>query len=138
MSDEGSGTLSQQAQQLLINLAMRVGSLEGSLKTFMENWAIQDKLAHDARRTVYERLDLIGRQVERIATDVENVQQDVAELKKEVDEEVFPSIKKHELSVERSIGAKGVWAIVIGGTVSIISVFAYGAEKLFSYFFPRP
>lgn len=137
MSDESSGSLGQQAHQLLINLAMRVGSLEGSLKTFMENWAIQDKLAHDARRTVYERLDLIGRQVERIATDVENVQQDVAELKKEVDEDIFPSIKKHDARVDQSIGAKGVWALIAGVAVAAISAIAYAADKLATYLFPK-
>lgn len=127
----------QDAQGILTNLAVRVGQLEGTLKTFMENWAQQDKLAHDARRTVYERLDLIGRQVERIAVDVENVQQDVAELKKEIDEEVFPSIKRYDARVQQNIGAKGVWALIAGAAVAGISALAYAADKLAAYLWPK-
>ena len=33
---------------LLTNLAVRVGQVEGTMKTFMDNWARQDQLAHDS------------------------------------------------------------------------------------------
>lgn len=114
---------------ILTNLAARVGATEGTLRTFMENWTAQDKLAHDARRTVYERLDLIGRQVERVATDVENIQQDVAELKKEVDEDIFPSIKKYDARVHQAVGARGVWALIGGVAIAAVSGLAWLVDK---------
>ena len=40
MSDE------YDSSNVLTNLAVRVGQLEGTLKTFMETWARQDQLAH--------------------------------------------------------------------------------------------
>ena len=83
----------QDAQHLLNNVLMRLGQLDGTVKTFMDAWARQDQLANDGRRQIHERLDLLGRQVERVATDMQNVVQDVAELKKELDEEIHPVIK---------------------------------------------
>lgn len=127
----------QGAQNILTNLAVRVGQLEGTLKTFMENWSQQDKLANDSRRTVYERLDLIGRQVERVATDVENIQQDVAELKKEIDEDVFPSIRKHDARAQQIIGARGVWALISGVAIAAASGLAWIADKFAGWFFPK-
>jgi hypothetical protein len=136
MSDsEGGGSYS--LHNVMVNLATRVGSLEGALKTFMENWALQDKLAHDARRTTYERVDLLGRQIERIATDVNNIQQDVAELKKEIDEEVTPVVKAYETQTAKALGAKGVWALIGGVAIAAVSAFAYVADKIAAYLFPK-
>lgn len=122
---------------LLTNLAVRVGQLEGTMKTFMDNWARQDQLAHDSRRVVYDRLELIGKQVERIATDVNNVQQDVAELKKEIDEQVMPTVEMVEARRHQRAGAKGVWAMIGAGVVMVASAMAYLADKLSAYLFPR-
>ena len=122
---------------LLTNLAMRVGQMEGTMKTFMDNWARQDQLAHDSRRVVYDRLELIGKQVERVATDVVNIQQDVAELKKEIDEQVMPTIESVEARKHRVAGAKGVWAMIGAGVVMVASALAYLADKLSAYLFPR-
>ena len=127
-----------QLQNILTNLAVRVGQLEGTMKTFMENWAAQDKLAHDARRIVYERLEMLGRQVDRVATDVNNMQQDIAELKKEVDEEVAPVIKTFEMASERKLGAKGVWAVVSGVLIAMATGLAYVFDKIAAYIFPKP
>lgn len=123
---------------LITNLAVRVGSMEGTVRTFMDNWARQDQLAHEGRRLMNERLELIGKQIDRIATDVVNVQQDVAELKKEVDEDVMPSIRAEEFSKQRRLGAKGVWAIISAGAVAVASMLAYIMDKVASFFFAKP
>lgn len=126
------------AGNILTNLAVRVGHLEGTVKTFMDNWARQDQLAHEGRRLTYERLELIGKQIDRIATDVAGVQQDVAELKKEVDEDVMPSIRTAEYNKQRKLGAKGVWAAIGGVVVAAASALAYIADKIASFFFAKP
>lgn len=136
MNDEDSN--GYRLQNILTNLAVRVGQLEGTMKTFMENWAIQDKLAHEARRVMYERIELLGRQVERVATDVNNVQQDVAEIKKEIDEEVTPVIKSFEIATAKKHGAKGVWAVIGGGLIAVASGLAYVMDKVSGYMFPKP
>lgn len=133
MSDE-----SYSLHNIMTNLAARTGSLEGALKTFMENWTIQDKLAHDAQRITYERIDLLGRQLERIATDLENIKQDLAELKKEVDEKVMPTIDTWKLQKAQSLGARGMAVAIWGGAVVVISALAYAADRISGYLFPKP
>lgn len=131
---EGSYAL----HNLLTNLATRVGALEGSMKTFMDNWARQDQLAHDARRTLYERVDLLSRQIERVATDVHNVQQDVAELKKEVEETVMPVVDATVAQRERRTGAKGVWILIGSGVMMAISAVTYVVDKALQFFTHKP
>lgn len=123
---------------LFTNLAVRVGSMEGVVKTFMENWVRQDQLAHESRRLTHERLELIGKQIDRIATDVMNVQQDVAELKNEMDDKVMPSIKAHNDAKQQKIGARGVWALIGGGILAAVSGLAYIGDKIAAYFIAKP
>lgn len=135
MADEGVG---YQLQNIMTNLAVRVGQLEGSLKTFMDNWATQDRLAQDSRRVVSDRIELLSRQVDRIATDVQNVQQDLAELKKEVDEQISPTIKTWQFTAQQKIGAKGVWAMVWAAIIAVGSIMAYLGDKAVEYFLHKP
>ncbi len=121
------------AGNILHNLAVRVGQLEGTVKTFMDNWTRQDQLAHESRRIMFDRLELIGKQIERIATDVENVQQDVAEMKKEIEEDITPSIEAVENRKHQQIGAKGVWALMGTAVVALASAIAFVADKVMSY-----
>ena len=137
MADDAGGG-GYHLHNILTGLAVRVGQIEGTLKTFMDNWATQDKLAHDARRIVYERIDLVGRQVERVATDVQGMQQDIAELKKEVDEDVAPTIKAFEHQRARKMGAKGVWTVLGSAVVAVASALAYVLDKIASYVIPKP
>ena len=123
---------------LLTNLAVRVGQVEGTMKTFMDNWARQDQLAHDSRRVVYDRLELIGKQVDRVASDVLAIQQDVAELKKEIDDEVMPTIETVAERKLRRAGANSVWAAIGAGVMMIASALAYTADKVASHLFPKP
>lgn len=118
---------------ILHNLAVRVGQLEGSVKTFMENWSRQDQIAHESRRVMYDRIDLIGKQVDRVATDVQNMQQDIAEMKKEVDERVMPVIETVKGQGHRSAGVKSVWAVIGAGVVMLASALAYVADKITQY-----
>lgn len=123
---------------IVSNLAVRVGQMEGTLKTFMDNWTRQDALAHEGRRLLYERVDLLSRQIERIATDVQNVVQDVAELKKEIEEDITPTIESVEESNQRKLGAKGVWALVAGAVFTLASGLAFVADKVASHIWPKP
>ncbi len=135
MSDESVG---YSLQNLLTNLANRMGQLEGQQKMFMENWARQDSLAHESRRMVYERIELLTRQVERMATDVTSIQQDVAEMKKEIEEEITPTIEAVENRKHRAAGAKGVWALVGATIISLGSALAFIADKVAGHLWPKP
>jgi hypothetical protein len=123
-------------RNIVTNLAVRVGQLDGTLKTFMETWARQDQLAHESRRVTYDRLELVGQQVTRVATDVLNVQQDVAELKKEVDDKIMPTIESVEDRRQQRIGAKSVWALVGAAVMTVASALAYLADRIVSLFKP--
>ncbi len=125
-------------QQTLLNLLMRVGQLEGTLKTFMEQWSRQDSLAHESRRITFEKIDLLGKQVERVATDVQNVQQDVAELKKEIDEQIMPTVDHVKVRKHYAAGAKSVWAMIGAGVVMLASALAYIGDKIVSVVWPKP
>lgn len=138
MSSEDGASLSFQLQNLLTNIATRLGQMEGTVKTFMDNWARQDQLANDGRRILHERLDLVGRQIERVATDVQNIQQDVAELKKELDEDINPVIKSFEGIRHQKIGAKGVWAMIGAAVVATGSIVAFAVDRLMGLVFPKP
>lgn len=133
MADETFDT-----RNIIHNLAVRVGQLEGTLKTFMETWARQDQLAHESRRVTYDRLELIGKQVERVATDVQNVQQDVAELKKEIDEQIMPTVDHIQGRRQYAAGAKSVWVMIGAGVVMVASALAYIGDKIASFFFAKP
>ncbi len=132
MSDEYNLT------NIMSNLAVRVGQLEGTVKTFMDNWVRQDLLAHESRRVIFERLDLIGRQIERIATDVGNVQQDVAEMKKEIEEEINPTVEMVEKQRDRQTGARSVWVLVGSGILMAISAVTYVVDKAVTFFSHKP
>lgn len=119
------------------DLTLELGQLKGTIKTFMETWARQDQLAHDGRRVVYDRLELLTAQVARVATDIQNVQQDLAELKKEIDEQVMPTIKGVQAREYRRAGAMGVWALIGAGVVAVASTLAYIADRIATYFLPR-
>ncbi len=123
---------------ILTNLAVRVGQLEGSVKTFMDAWGRQDAIAHESRRVVYDRIELIGKQVDRVAIDVQNIQQDVAELKKEIDEQVMPVVEATNAKKHRAAGAAAVWAMVSAGVLALASVLAYIGDKVAQYIVPKP
>jgi len=76
--------------------------------------------------------------VERIAVDILNVQQDVAELKKEVDEQIMPTIDSVEARRHRNTGAKSVWAIIGAAIVMGASAMAYIVDKVLSFFIAKP
>jgi hypothetical protein len=120
-------------QNILANLAARVGQLEGSMKVFMDNWGRQDQLAHDGRRVMYDRLELLSNQINRIAVDVQNSQQDIAELRKEIEEQVMPTIDTVQNRRHQQAGAKSVWAMIGAGVVAFASALAYLADKLVQY-----
>lgn len=124
-------------QNVLTNLAVRVGQLEGTIKTFMENWAAQDRLAHDSRRTTYERIELLGRQIDRVASDVHGLQQDFAELKKEIDEEMKPVITGHEFNAQRNIGAKSVWGMIAGAIFALAGLLTWLGDKIATHVWPK-
>lgn len=134
MSDEGLGF---NLHNVLTNLATRVGSLEGAMKMFMENWQRQDQLAHDARKTLYDRVDLLSRQIERVATDVMNIVQDVAELKKEIEEDIAPKVESIEISKQRRIGATSVWAALGAAIVAVASALAFVVDKIANHLWPK-
>ena len=133
---EGDGYY--QLQQILTNLAVRVGQMEGTLKTFMENWARQDQLANDGRRITYDKIDLLGKQIERVANDVEGLKEDLCKLEHKIDEEVAPVVKSFEVIRHQRIGAKGVWAMIAGGLVAFASLVTYTVERFMSAVWPKP
>jgi prefoldin subunit 5 len=104
----------------------------------MDNWTRQDQLAHEGRRVMFDRLELIAKQIERIATDVENVQQDVAEMKKEIEEEITPTIEMVEKRKERRTGAQGVWILIGSGVMMAISALTYVVDKAITFFTHKP
>lgn len=121
------------SENILTNLAVRVGQLEGTLTTFMNTWRAQDDAAALGRRVTHEKIELISLQVERLANDLRSVQQDIAELKMEVDEEIMPTVRVTQFARERDAGAKSVWALIGAGTVAMASAMAYLADKLVQY-----
>ena len=131
---EGSG---YDLNNILTGLLTRVGQLDGAVKTFMENWAQQDKLAHESRRVVFDRLDLLGRQVDRIASDLEDVQQNLAGLKREFDEEAMPMVKAFQGELQRRIGAKGVWGIIIGAAITLGGFVTWLTDRVITHVWPK-
>lgn len=134
MSEDGGY---YQLHNIMTTLAVRVGQLEGTVKTFMENWTTQDKLAHDSRRIVFERIELLSRQVDRIASDVQGMQQDIAEMKKEVEEDVMPAVDSFNAGVQQRVGAKGVWGMLIGAAMALAGMMAWAADKIVTHFWPK-
>lgn len=125
-------------RNVLHNLAVRVGQLEGTLKTFMETWARQDQLAHESRRLQRAQIELLSKQVERVATDVQNTQQDIAELKKEIDEQVMPTVDHVKHKKHYAAGRQSVWAMIGAGVVMLASALAYIGDRVASVLFPKP
>lgn len=112
------------------DIVSRLGNLEGTVRTFMQQWVTQDQTASSGRRVIHERLELMSNQITRVATDVQNTQQDVAELRNEIDDKVMPKIEEREQTKHQKIGAKGVWAIVSSAIIAAASGLAYLADKL--------
>lgn len=125
-------------QNILTNLAVRVGEMEGQLKAFRDQWRDQDTAAGLSRRVTHEGLQLLSLQVERLANDIMHMQQDVAELRNEIDDEVMPHIRSGEFAAQRKAGARGVWITIWGGLVVVISALAYAADKLVQFLWPKP
>ena len=120
-------------QNILTNLAVRVGEMEGLLKAFRDTWRDQDTAANLSRRVTHEKIELLSMQVERLANDIMHLQQDFAEFKEEVDEEVMPHILTGKYARERKAGARAVLATIYAGAVVLISALAYLADRFVAY-----
>lgn len=118
------------------DINMRLGQLEGTLRTFMQTWRDQDTAANLARRVTHEKQELMMLQVNRISTDVQNVQQDVAELKNEIDDKVMPVVETVKAEQARRLGVRSVWALIVGGVMTILSALAYIADRIITHFRP--
>lgn len=124
-------------QNILTNLAVRVGEMEGLLKAFREQWRDQDSAANLSRRVTHESIQLLSLQVERLANDIMHLQQDFAEFKNEVDDEVMPHILTGKYARERKAGAKAAIGAVYAGLIVLISALAYIADRVVSVFWPK-
>jgi len=120
-------------QNILTNLAVRVGEMEGLLKAFREQWRDQDTAAGLGRSVTHGKIELLTLQVERLANDIMHLQQDFAEFKEEVDAEVMPHILTGKYARERKAGAKAAIAGVYAGAVVLISALAYLADRLVAW-----
>lgn len=125
-------------QNILTNLAVRVGQLEGTLNAFMERWKAQDDAARLGRQVTHDKINLLSVQVERLANDIQGVQQDVAELKLEVDEEIMPTVQASQFANERRAGARSVLVVIYGGAVVVISALAYIADRAVGWLLHKP
>lgn len=125
-------------QNILTNLAVRVGEMEGLLKAFREQWRDQDSAASLSRRVTHDKIELLSLQVERLANDILHLQQDFAELKNEVDDGVMPHILTGKYANERKAGARAAVAAIYGGVVIIISALAYTADRIIGYLTHKP
>jgi hypothetical protein len=124
-------------QNILTNLAVRVGEMEGLLKAFREQWRDQDTAAGLSRRVTHEKIELLGLQVERLANDIMHLQQDIAEIRNDIDDEVLPSILVGKYAKERKAGAKGMLIAVYSGAIVLISVLAWLADRALAYLLPH-
>jgi hypothetical protein len=121
-------------QNILTNLAVRVGEMEGLLKAFREQWRDQDTAAGLSRRVTHDKMELLGMQVERLANDIMHLQQEVAEIRNDMDDEVMPTLMVGRYAKERKAGAKAAVAAVWGGLVVLISFLAYVTDRAITYF----
>lgn len=117
----------------LHDIVGRLGQLEGTIRTFMDQWRGQDQSATAGRRVMYERLELLSGQVNRVATDVQNMQQDIAEMRMDVDEKVMPTVETIRIERERRAGAKTVWVLVWGGVVALGSAMVWAMNNLWAH-----
>lgn len=125
-------------RNILTNLAVRVGQLEGVIKTFMERWKDQDDAASLGRRVTHEKIELISMQVERLSNDLQHLQQDFAEFRNEVDDEIMPVVRTSEYAAQRKAGARGVLISLYGGLVVLISALAYIADRAVAWLTHKP
>lgn len=123
---------------ILTNLAVRVGEMEGLLKAFREQWRDQDAAANLHRSVTHGKIELLTLQVERLANDIMHLQQDFAEFKNEVDDEVIPFITVGKYARERKAGARAVLVGIYGGIVILISSLAYVADRLVGWLLHKP
>lgn len=131
MADGSAGDYS--LQNILTNLAVRVGQMEGLLKAFREQWSNQDSAASLSRRVLSDEIRLLALQVERLSIDLQNVQQEVAELKNEIDDEITPNILVGKYAHERRAGARAAVAGIYAGAIVLISALAYIADRAVAY-----
>lgn len=136
MADGGGGDYS--LQNILTNLAVRVGQFEGTLETFMKQWRDQDNAAMLSRRVLSEKIELLSLQVERLSNDLANVQQDLAELKNEIDDEINPVVDTIRFARERKAGARAAVAGIYAGAIVLISALAYIADRAVAYLTHKP
>jgi hypothetical protein len=127
-----------QLQNILTNLAVRVGQLEGRLTEFMDRWKTQDEAASLGRSVTQSKIELLSLQMERLANDVQGMQQDLAELKKEVDEEVMPSVRVTEFARGRRAGSRTTLGMIYAGAVIVVSALAYIADRLMAWLMHKP
>lgn len=125
-------------RNILTNLAVRVGQLEGVIKTFMERWKDQDDAASLGRRVTHEKIELISMQVERLSNDLQHLQQDFAEFRNEVDDEIMPVVRTSEFAAQRKAGARAVLLSMYGGLVVLISALAYIADRAVAWLTHKP
>jgi hypothetical protein len=111
-------------------LERALGNLEGTVKSLVERWGEQDRLAGNQRRGVYERLELLTRQIDAVANDVQNVQQDVAEMRNEIEDKVMPVVEAHELNEATKGEEKRVLSNIWWGITVLAVVLGYVIDRV--------
>jgi oligoribonuclease (3'-5' exoribonuclease) len=120
------------------DIISRLGNLEGTVRTFMNQWMRQDQTAAAGRIVTHDRMALLTQQIDRMATDVQNVQQDVAELKNDIEDKIMPSVQSYEAAQQQKLGAKTVWAAIWAAAVAAVGTLAYMIDRAVSFLATRP
>lgn len=120
----------------ILNIVDRMGKLEGTIQQFMAQWNGSEQNAQSSRRVMYDRLELLSSQINRVATDVQSMQQDVAEMRIDIDEKIMPEVTTIQRDRDRKLGAKSVWAMIGAGIIALGSAIAWGWDKLFIHWKP--
>jgi hypothetical protein len=97
---------------------VQLNRLIGKIEAFQSNWQEQDRRAADGRKYLYDKMEVLGRDVQGLTHQVTAVVHDVAEMKPAVTDWVNSKNQAMGAKTAASILGKGAY-LLMGGLMLV-------------------
>jgi|ERR1700722_1554435 len=116
------------------HLGNQVAGLIAELHAFRENWEKQDIRANESRKFLYDRMETVAKEVQKLTHDLLTVMQDVAELQPAVRDWVEQKARAEGASAIVKYLVRSLW--MVGGAIVTIIVWVFSHYTTFPHVAP--
>lgn len=105
-----------------------IGALENAVKNLTDQWARQDREATEGRRRLYEKVEALKEEQNKVARQVERLTERYGEI--------GPAVQRFETARQRAEGARSLGKVLWLGLTAFAAGLGYAMNELLQYFWP--